>query len=49
LKDLGGDVRVILKWIFKETGRENVDRIDLPHYKAKWLALVNKIMNLWVP
>jgi hypothetical protein len=28
---------------------DNMDWIDLPHDRDQWWALVNTIINLWVP
>jgi hypothetical protein len=48
LEDLGVDVRIILKWIFKKWDR-GIDWIDLAHDRDRWRALVNAVMNLQVP
>ena len=39
---------MILKWIFKKWVG-NFDWINLGYDKDKWLAVVNTVMNLWVP
>ena len=44
--DLGVDGRIILRWIFRKL---DVDWIDLAHDRNRWRALVNAVMNLWVP
>jgi hypothetical protein len=33
----------------KEIGCEGMDRINLSQDKNKWQALVNTVLNLWVP
>ena len=33
----------------KEIGCEGMDRINLSQDKNKWQALVNMVLNLWVP
>jgi hypothetical protein len=38
----------ILKWI-SEIGCNGVDWIDLTQDRDQWRALVNAVMNLWVP
>jgi hypothetical protein len=44
LEDLGGDWRIILKWIFVS----GMDWIDMAEDRDRWRALVNAIMNLQV-
>jgi hypothetical protein len=39
---------MILKWIFKNWD-EGVDWIALAQDRDRWRALVNVVMNLWVP
>jgi hypothetical protein len=39
---------VILKWIFKRFDG-GMDWIELVEVRDRWRALVNAIMNLWVP
>jgi hypothetical protein len=34
---------------FREIGWELLDWFDLAQNRDKWQALVNKIMNLWIP
>jgi hypothetical protein len=48
LEDLGVDGRIILKWIFG-TWDGGMDCIDLAESRDRWQALVNTVMNLWVP
>jgi hypothetical protein len=48
LGDPGVDGRIILKWIFKKWDG-GVDWIELPEDRDRWRALVNVVMNLWVP
>jgi hypothetical protein len=48
LGDPGVDGRIILKWIFKKwDGRKYW--IELAQDRDRWRALVNAVMNLWVP
>jgi hypothetical protein len=44
-EDLGVDGRIILKWIFKKWDG-GMGWIDLAHYRDRWRALVNAVMNL---
>jgi hypothetical protein len=46
LEDLAFDGRVI--WIFRKW-YGGVDWIDLDHYKDRWRALVNAVINIRVP
>jgi hypothetical protein len=39
---------MILKWIL-ERGWNGMDWIDLAQDRDQWRALVNMVMNLWVP
>ena len=48
LEDLGIDGRIILTWLLKKL-YAGMDWIDLDQYKDRWRALVNAVMNLWVP
>jgi hypothetical protein len=48
LGDPGVDGRIILKWIFKKW-HGGVDWIELAQDRDMWRALVNAVMNLWVP
>jgi hypothetical protein len=38
-----------IKMDLRETGWDNMDWIDLAQDRDQWRALVNMIMNLWVP
>jgi hypothetical protein len=49
LEDPGVDGRIILKWIFKKWNGEGMDWIDMSQDRDRWRALVNAVMNLWVP
>jgi hypothetical protein len=49
LEDPGIDGRIILKFDLKEVGCEVMDWIDLAQDSDRWWALVNEVMNLWVP
>jgi hypothetical protein len=33
----------------RELGRDGMDWIDLAQKRDQWRALVNMVMNLWVP
>jgi hypothetical protein len=46
-QDVGG--WVTFKWIFRERGWDGMDWIDLAQDRDWWRALVNTVMNLWVP
>jgi hypothetical protein len=46
-KDVGG--WTILKWILRQIGWDRVDWIDMAQYTDRWRALVNTVLNLWVP
>ena len=45
---LGGDGRIILKWIFKKTVRGRV-LIHLTKVRDRLRAVANAVMNPWVP
>jgi hypothetical protein len=49
-KPLGrpGRVKIILKWILRETGWEVVDWMHLIQDRDQWWAPVNTVMNLRV-
>jgi len=51
LEDPGIDGRIILRWIFRSGmwGYGLMDWIDLAQDRDRWQALVNAVMNLWVP
>jgi hypothetical protein len=38
-----------IKMDLRETGWDGKDWIDLAQDRDKWRALVNTVMNLWVP
>jgi hypothetical protein len=39
----------IIKMDLREIGRVGVDWIELAQARDRWRALVNTVMNLWVP
>jgi len=51
LERLGLRCEDIIKVDLQVTGRvgRNVDRIDLVQDRGRWLAVVNKVMKLFVP
>ena len=44
----GVDGRIILRWIFRKWDG-GMDWIDLAQDMDRWQALMNVVMNLWVP
>ena len=48
LQDLGIDERIILKFISRKLAG-GMDWSDLAQDRDRWQALVNAVMNLWVP
>jgi hypothetical protein len=48
LRDPGIDGRIILKRIFKKWDG-GMNWIELAGDRDRWWALVNAVMNLWVP
>jgi hypothetical protein len=48
LEDPGVDEGIILKWTF-EKWDGGMDWLDLAEDRARWLAVVNAVMNLRVP
>jgi hypothetical protein len=38
-----------IKMDLREIGWDGMDWIDLGHDRGQWRALVNTLMNLWVP
>jgi hypothetical protein len=49
LEDPGVDGGITLRWIFRNRDVEGVEWIDLAQDRDRWRALVNAVMNLWVP
>jgi hypothetical protein len=47
LEDLGVDVKIILKWIFKKWD-EGMDWIDMVDDRERWRDLLNEVTNFWV-
>jgi hypothetical protein len=51
-RTLGGTRR---RWVdsikidLREIGWDGIDWIDLAQYRDQWRALLNAVMNLWVP
>ena len=48
MEDPGVDGRIILKWILEKWGG-GMDKIDLAQDRDRWQALVNEVINIWVP
>jgi hypothetical protein len=48
LGDPGMDRKIILKCIFKIWDGD-IDWIELAHYRNRWRALVNAVMNVRIP
>jgi hypothetical protein len=48
-RDQGVDGRIIIKMDLKEVGCGVMDWIELAQDTDWWRALVNAVMNLWVP
>jgi hypothetical protein len=38
-----------IKMDLREIGRDGVDLMDMAHDRDLWRALVNTVLNLWVP
>ena len=49
LEDPGLKGRIILRWIFGKLDVRGMDWIDVAQDRNMWRALVNSVMNLWVP
>jgi len=47
--ELGISGRIKLEWILRETGWDGVEWIHMAQDMDQWWALVNMVMNLWVP
>jgi hypothetical protein len=47
--DPGVDGRIILRRIFRKWDVGGMDWIELAQVRDKWRALVNAVMDLWVP
>jgi hypothetical protein len=48
LGDQDIDGKIILRWIFRKRDVEALT-IDLAQDRDRWQALVNAVMNVWVP
>ena len=46
LEDPGLDGRIILRWIFRKW---DMDWFELAQDRDRWRAVVNVVMNRWVP
>ena len=44
----GVDGRIILKWIFERL-EGGIEWIDLAQDRDTWWAVVNEVINVWVP
>jgi hypothetical protein len=42
------DGRIILRRIFRKRN-EDMDWVDLAQGRYRWFAVVNAVMNIWVP
>jgi hypothetical protein len=49
LEDAGKDGRIILKRIFKQTGWDIKDWINLVQDRNQWWVVMQRVMNIWVP
>ena len=50
MEDPGLDSRIILRYIFRKWDLVvDMAWIELAHYRNRWQALVNEVMNFWVP
>jgi hypothetical protein len=49
VEDPGIDGRIILRWILRKWDGRGMDWIDLAQDRDSWQALVDMVMNLWVP
>jgi len=49
LGDPGIDGGIILRWIFRKWDVGGMGWIELAQDRDRWWALVNVVMNLWVP
>jgi hypothetical protein len=47
-RDIGGWI-ILKRERERERGWCGMDWIDLPHDREQWRALVNTVINLWVP
>jgi len=47
-EELGVTQRIILEWILKKVGWEDMDWINLAQNRNKWFAVLNTVVKLWV-
>ena len=49
LEDLGIGGRVLLKCVFKKLDGGSTDWIAVAQYRDRWRAVVDEVINFWVP
>jgi hypothetical protein len=48
-EDIDVDGKIILEWIFGKVGWEVEERMLLFRDRDQWWAVVNTVINLWLP